>query len=751
MNMISKQAASQQQGGGSQEFEQAFFKLAYDKLQAKLFNLLPFLVGFELVKKNDGNSKAVGVFGFKSNNGQILFVPAFFINGKVKDMDIMYSRNNNQFYPLNEDFAGLFLKDDVTGLGSPAKQTKEEIEKDTRRLNMRETMYPPRHGRVTYASMKDDTEFCLTMNKVAAELVATPYDPEIKSASLTDFLQECGPGVRAGFWQLLEKDAAFAEATSHFYSHEELIGALMTKESAVKLKETPKLRVVRFGEKMDTSKMDGNAVKTLASRGFLIEDNRTSDEVSKVGLFKYNETFSNPVDSGFYPYITELGTLRFGVVLMRPRQLYANFASDKAIVLDLEAEQAGQAYLVSASEVFVKDAVTLKDFSSVHAMLEEPAEALPGYDDYILLNDQLTATQPFRLVENYKDSAGIRRLKVQPTFPGEFGPGELKNAKNKPVILVLTKREGNSLEYRNSAVYVPKNFKLLKLHTSECYSEEYDATATPANRKTQATREDKERTRIRQGQPGGLHHLDGYLRERNVFPLTVQTNGSEYFVSVAGVKAKYTDALCCKIGMVVDLGLAESQSEEVMAKLAGSRSVEGHIKIAYLGDQPLALEDEQPYTNELGQPTYSGVPFVDSADISDGYAGDPTQLGLGVKPDIENIQQNVQSATSLAQAGQKEIFDTQAIATLARYSNPNDKIMSYVPSFITSLDKLGRMLFMVYWETDKFQQLYGKDEMPELVELVKNVFNNLGDLIIFMKRRTPDLSINNNEQSEDQI
>src|SRR5687767_14666898 len=111
-----------------QEFEQGFFQLAY-KLQSKLYNLLPFLVGFEVVNKSDDGGKAVGVFGFKSGNGQVLLVPTFFVNGKVKDLDTLYSRNNNQFYPLNEDFAELFLKDDSTGMGSVSSQTRPQMDK----------------------------------------------------------------------------------------------------------------------------------------------------------------------------------------------------------------------------------------------------------------------------------------------------------------------------------------------------------------------------------------------------------------------------------------------------------------------------------------------------------------------------------------------------------------------------------------------------------------------------------------------
>ena len=43
--------------------------------------------------------------------------------------------------------------------------------------------------------------------------------------------------------------------------------------------------------------------------------------------------------------------------------------------------------------------------------------------------------------------------------------------------------------------------------------------------------------------------------------------------------------------------------------------------------------------------------------------------------------------------------------------------------------------------------MYGLDELPELMELVKSVFNNLGDLIIFLKRKFPDISINNKENA----
>jgi hypothetical protein len=38
--------------------------------------------------------------------------------------------------------------------------------------------------------------------------------------------------------------------------------------------------------------------------------------------------------------------------------------------------------------------------------------------------------------------------------------------------------------------------------------------------------------------------------------------------------------------------------------------------------------------------------------------------------------------------------------------------------------------------------MYGRGDLPELVELVTSVFKNIGDLIIFLKRKSPELSIN---------
>lgn len=738
-----------------QEFEQGFFQLAYDKLQARLFNLLPFLVGFEVVRKTDNGAKAVGVFGFKSQNGQILFVPAFFVNGKVKDLDTLYSRNNNQFYPLNEDFAELFLKDDATGMGAASQDDRRSLMADIPPKNFREILQPPITERIAYAEAHPD--YIPGMLKKAGIAIPSFLDfitSKTKEAhtTLIEYITNSENHIKEAFWQLLEKDGDYTDAVRRFYSDAEIASALTPKRAAVVPFKEAALSVVTLDTILKTSAIAEVNKKEIFERGYAIIDKRAEEEKSKVGLVKYTEKFSNPIDSGFYVYVTEMGLLRHGLVLVKPMLLFSGFVSNSALVLDLDAEKKGQTYTAELSKVFVKDQYKIKDYSKVHSMMEDIAEAFPSFSDtYILINESLRCTQPFRILENAKDHNGIRRVKVEPEWSDcqmcrPAGNSLDKDSPPMAVTMVFTKRLGNELEFKNNFIYVPKGFKSLKINTTISYTS-YSSNASDEDRK----KDQEEAARVKAGKPGPLCCVLAALSEQSILPLTVHNNGSEYFVDVAGAKSKYDSAKLAKIGMVMDFGLAEKSAEALIDKIVPGFSKEGWIKLSVTGDFQHTLVDESPRTDAMGNQVYYGQPYQRTAPSTDGYAGDPTALGLGVKPDVEGIESNIQKATAMASAGQKEIFDTQSIATLAKYSDPANKVVEYIPNFVSSLDKLGRILFMIYWETEKFQKMYGRDELPELIELVKSVFKNLGDLIIFMKRKVPDLSINNNEQAMDQI
>jgi hypothetical protein len=108
--------------GGEQEsgFEQAFSSLAYAYLKDKAPRLIDYIVGFQLVDRNNDNTKAVGVFGFKVGS-QWLYAPVFFLNGDLKGHELLYTKSQDAFVPMKENWVNYLMsrKPHVLGEGSP--------------------------------------------------------------------------------------------------------------------------------------------------------------------------------------------------------------------------------------------------------------------------------------------------------------------------------------------------------------------------------------------------------------------------------------------------------------------------------------------------------------------------------------------------------------------------------------------------------------------------------------------------------
>jgi hypothetical protein len=403
-------------------------------------------------------------------------------------------------------------------------------------------------------------------------------------------------------------------------------------------------------------------------------------------------------------------------------------------------------------------------------MMVDAAEGKPGYSNvYVLINENLKATQPFRINANFKDASGIRRIAVEPHSiwadsccdekggvkdrPGSIHDLPRGNFYNHPkkareVHLVMTKRQGDRLDYQDNTIYVPAGFKLLKI-TPACCFPGWRETGFSGNENDGDAKAHEQKLRGEPGTPGKLHAM---LEDKNVFPMTVHTNGSEYFVDIKGAKKKYEDPIKAKIAMVMDIGLDEKAAEDLLDSLVPGFSKKGHLKMAYTGDIYPQPFEEQPYTNEFGQSTYVGVGQENTLPTLDSYVGNPTRQDLGTMPEVKGIDPRyVQQAIQLAQNGQKEIFDTQMIGALAKYVSVGDKISEYLPSMVEAMDRLGRILFLLHWETDKFKEMYGRGDLPELVELVTSVLKNIGDLIIFLKRKSPELSINMTQTESTEI
>lgn len=686
-------------------FEQAFFNLAYAKLQDKLRNILPYMVGFEVVDgtKSEDGSRAIGIFGFKGNNEQILFVPVFFLNGEVKSIDLLYSKNNEQFVPLNEDFAQLFLSSNEN-IGEPSKENASQLRRDMPSMDFRNMVMPPRTGKYSIASV-------------------------------VDYVKSSNNFVKKAFQDMIDRYPDYAESLARYYSIDKVAEALVPLGKKYR-KETDVQVIKGMGNEL-AKDLSSDKKQDLATKGYTIVDNRPDSKKSKWGKFQYVETFTNPSENGIVNYVTADGTLNMGMVFINPLLFRHGSSSSDAIVVDLSNKNNLNFYAKPSQQVLIKDQIKVDDYSKIHNMLGELSEVTPSFDKhYILVNENLQASAPFSVRENYLDANKVRRIVVDQSsyhdsvdnrISGDwsrdnsfFKDQRRHNSENGltkygSFTLVLTKKIGNKLEFRHPFVYVPKGFKVLEVNR----------------------RFDKEGKK----EPGQRNDLIAALRANHVFPMTVRTNGSEYYVKVDMVSKKFENPIEAKIAMVTSLGMDEKQAEQLIESLIPDIEVKGYLKKADIGDRTLPLIDEQPQTNQLGQPEYYGVPYQQVLEDEHGYQNDPTRLGLGTRPDVD-IDAAVDQASQMASNGQKEIFDAQSIATLSKYVSPADKIGEFMPDLVNCLDKLGRLIFLFNWESEKFVQLYGSADLPEFQELIRATFRNLGDTVVFLKKRSPELSIN---------
>jgi hypothetical protein len=114
-------------------------------------------------------------------------------------------------------------------------------------------------------------------------------------------------------------------------------------------------------------------------------------------------------------------------------------------------------------------------------------------------------------------------------------------------------------------------------------------------------------------------------------------------------------------------------------------------------------------------------------------------IGAGVGNDeAYNIFRDpeVQRALGAAQEGKKDVFDVSMVKGLVKTLDVSSMIDEYMPDLIRGMDRVARVLFMFYWHIDKFQERYGRQDVVELEDSLKNIFKGQGDLILFLRRKT---------------
>lgn len=737
--------------GKDSSFEQAFSNLAHAYLRDKAPTLLDHEIGFQLLDRNQENTKAVGVFAFKVGSSWI-YAPVFFLNGDLKGHELLYIKNQDMFVPLKENWVNYIInrKPNILGQG---------VTRDGGSLGMR---YP------------DFTQLSRSPSKFGSaqpslkEMMAAVMRPFAKTATMrtSDAFQELGATLnlpaflkQAGL-DMLSKLVASCQAAPKIAAAIDEFHGLTVVQDAIKLAKqrasapkitsvlspttkkaevVSKLTVITYDTTVQMALppgLDEDDQEALLRDGVLIKDKRDRDEVSIPYIIQTEKTFFNPTESGLYEILVKPGQIECCYVAVYPMG-----ASKRTNFVTVVRKDGKPDWLnTRADQVWAFARVEGDEFDSWFDSLPEATSASNNGARYMAISKRGDATVPFRVLKEYGTDHDTTVYEVHLEDHSKYPPkGDILaccytdplnyDKYRDGVRLHLKGKKGSSLRSSMGDIYVPENFKLLKVSRgADDVENAEDQGACGCAESDQPAL-----------QPGNLLDANMLLTQKTS-ALVVRHNGTD--VQINDDPPLPTKAAL--VSLVEKHNLREKAARDILHRAELNRKFACRVKVADPYGSPMMVNQGPTAPSDPG-PVMGGETIMNS--------NVPTQMGIDIgmpvadmsaantdrsvyNPNTALDENTMKAVMNAAQSGQREVFDTAMIGSMLRAVRDDTIIDRYMGDLVKGLDKLGRILFMFYWHGDKFADRYGKSDMPELEDSLRNAFEMIGDVILFLKQKT---------------
>lgn len=245
-------------------FEAKFGILADSLLRDKLPAAHKYALGFQVVASEDDNERALGVMAYQIGNYTV-FVPIFWLGGKLKGGETMYLKEVDQWFPFSEVRLNYIETSKKFSAGelAPKESRKGSPDKvSTMELNW---LHSKKAGEVQLFSPEDCQQMTALENMDAA-------------VSLEDHLSLFSPKAANDLARLLVADAATANAIFTQYTPTEIGDILGSRlqEAIPPRKEAEDFEVTFVTDKEDarSSVLTVDEKKELVDDGIVVIDKR---------------------------------------------------------------------------------------------------------------------------------------------------------------------------------------------------------------------------------------------------------------------------------------------------------------------------------------------------------------------------------------------------------------------------------------------------------------------------------------------
>lgn len=777
-------------GGQDTSFEQSFSNAAHAYLREKAPTLLDHELGFQLVDRSQDNKKAVGVFVFKVGS-QKLMAPIFWLKGAMKGHELLYMRNQDQFVPLKENWLNYILNRKPNILGSGVPRNTGQLGVRPPELN-RIVNSPAKLASARFNPAV--REFLPLMSKLAmqdlGEAVADLATHCRERLDLSHFMKQASlPALQVAV-QMMQQRPAIARAFDEWHG----MGVLQTavKEAKARLEvnsildnpyvavnrnqpltsgsilkqaddEGPqKLKIVTWDSTTNEALPEGldeEDQEKLMKDNVLIKDERPDDQIATPVNIQVEQRLTNPTETGIYQVLVKVNGFEKCLIIVDPQGPAGRERMATVIRLDESDRNWGN---FRAKDIWVAG----QDESLLPGGEDSWQDFFDGLPDstelesdggykarYILIGPRRNATCPFRVEEEIGSSMGTKSYNVDfstsltryPRLGGpHFSVSETTDVYDRwqdGQRLHLDAKNGTDLRSSMGDVYVPVGYKVMKLQPTKGDEERAKAKDSDGPIACCGVSDDaaSDPSPI---QPGNLVDATTQIMQKTA-GMKIACDGSRFNIN-GNDRLTHNDAL---ITLVRDFRMREDISRHLLKEASRSqytkKPFECRIKFAspFLTDSgPSApnINDQMSFGgyNPMGFPGQTQSTYQEDLPIPDMSAQKTDPNMYNVNPSYLAEPMDVNGVNNAIQSGQQEVFDTTMIGSMLRAVRDDTMIDRYLPDLMVAVDRLGRILFMFYWHQDKFADRYGKQDMPELEDSLRNAFEMLGDVVLFLKQKT---------------
>ena len=768
-------------GDPDQPFELAFASLAHTYLKDKAPSLVDHVVGFQLLDSSQDKKKAVGIFGAKVGNKWV-YCPMFFLNGEMKGHELMWVKDQNIFLPLKENWINFIMGSQPRSLGDPARVTRQQS--GERQPDLTPFIRPP-YGKYAMEQPELVGDWGLDAVRSFAKLALSPAErptfAEIKAAipTLPSLLAEIPALAKvASHWAIscpqfewsLERmhgraavDAMYKSAESYSATpHMSLLksaelqavqdgGSLLTGLQLTELpvKTAQSKLDIRVGINSNSSDLSDTARSQLLRDGVLVMDKRAAEEISVAFDEGTPSAMANPTSDGQYKVLLANGELVRCLVVLNP--IESRDSGGKAIVVAVGTGREKEFTVCRRSDVFVVDGQSEKmDKTTVDGVTSglpavKSLEVGAGYLLFlpnsrtvgVVHVQEKTSTRKYKVkFNNYCSSQDPVRSSQSdilnpavPVIPPYLPVAE--SNKTEFTYIEINTREGAGVQFVGDTLLIPASTKVMKLYAGRGENSHWELP-------------DNEQLTL-----GDLLSAQEKLTN-NTTGLRVVRRGDNFSVEAGRSKlgsfgpSREFSKLAAFSHLMTQHGLNEQSAKYLISRADEGLVASCRVKYAAgYGGNPYLSEDYVggpafPEAQYSGADPYSGATIMESQEQSapvDSLQSQPPEMSPmelhTQQPDMELMKQT----TDAANKGQRELFDTSALKGLLKTVREDSLINRHLPPLMTALDKCGRLLFLFYWHGKAFENRYGKSDTPELEDMLRSVFEAVGDLVLFLREK----------------